>query len=73
MARDTTLTELLTKALNAAESLTQIAKATGVPKATLIRFRRGEQTMTLASADRLAAHFGIRHTQPQRPAKARRG
>lgn len=53
------MTELLREALTDAESLYGVAKATGVEKASLIRFLRGEQSLRLDMADRLAAHLGI--------------
>ena len=54
-----TMTGLLRKALNEAQSLYAVAKATGVQKTSLIRFRRGEQSLRLDMADRLATHLGI--------------
>lgn len=53
------MTELLRQALSEATSLYAVTKATGVPKASLIRFLRGDQSLRLDMADRLAAHFGL--------------
>ena len=53
------MTELLRQALNEADNKYAVTKATGVPKASLIRFLRGEQSLRLDLADRLAAHLGI--------------
>lgn len=53
------MTELLRQALKDAPSLYGVTKATGVPKASLIRFLRGDQSLRLDMADRLAAHLGI--------------
>ncbi len=53
------MTDLLRKALAEAESLNSVAVATGVQKASLIRFLRGEQSLRLDLADKLAAYFGI--------------
>jgi plasmid maintenance system antidote protein VapI len=57
-----TMTELLRQALIEADNNYAVAKATGVQKTSLIRFRRGEQSLRLDMADRLAAYFGIEHS-----------
>lgn len=54
-----TMTELLRKALSNVDSMYAVAKATGVPKASLIRFLRCEQSLRLDIADRLAEYFQI--------------
>ncbi len=57
------LTDPLRKAI--AESgtpLLVLAKATGIARASLIRFRRGETSLRLDVADKLAAYFGLRLT-----------
>jgi plasmid maintenance system antidote protein VapI len=54
-----TMTELLRQALNEADNKYAVTKATGVPKASLIRFLRGDQSLRLDMADRLAAYLGI--------------
>ena len=41
------------------ESLTSLEKATGVVRASLMRFVRGDQSLRLDKADRLAEHFGF--------------
>jgi hypothetical protein len=69
MARKTTgtMTELLRAALLASPSLNAIEKATGVRRQTLASFMRAEQvSIHLASADRLAEHFGIVCSRPER-------
>ena len=53
------MTELLRQALSEAQSLYAVTKATGVPKASLIRFLRGDQSLRFDMADKLAAYFGI--------------
>ena len=53
------MTELLRQALIEANNKYAVAKATGVQKASLIRFLRGDQSLRLDMADRLAAYFGI--------------
>jgi len=55
----TTMTDLLREALREAASLYAISRATGVQKASLIRFLRAETSLRLDIADKLAAHFGI--------------
>lgn len=54
-----TITELLRAALKDADSLYGVAKATGVQQASLIRFLRGDQSLRLDVADKLAVHLGI--------------
>ena len=53
------MTQLLREALAEGDSLYAVAKATGVQKASLIRFRDGRQSLRLDMADRLAVHLGI--------------
>ena len=57
------MTSLLRQSLARADSLYAVAKETGVQKASLIRFLRGEQSLRLDKADRLAAYFGIETKQ----------
>lgn len=57
-----TMTELLRQALAELDNKYAVAKATGVQKTSLIRFMRGEQSLRLDMADRLAAHLGIECT-----------
>ena len=55
-----TLSEVLRRELkDGEESLYKVTNATGVPKASLIRFVRGMQSLRLDMADRLAEHFGL--------------
>ena len=42
-----------------AESLAAIERAIGVKRQSLAKFMRGEQSLRLESADKLAAHFGL--------------
>jgi plasmid maintenance system antidote protein VapI len=54
------MSETLRKAiLDTGLPLLQVAKATGVERASLSRFVRGERTLRLDMADRLAAYFGL--------------
>jgi plasmid maintenance system antidote protein VapI len=54
------LTDVLRKAI-AESGLAQIAieRATGVKRASIMRFLRGERSLRLDMADRLAAYFGL--------------
>lgn len=55
-----TMTKLLREALKECESLNSVQRATGVKRQALAKFMRGEQTIYLELADRLAEHFGLR-------------
>lgn len=59
MATKATMTKLLRQALAEAESLRGVARAAGLTHVSLIKFLRGEQSLRLDLADKLAAHFGI--------------
>ncbi len=61
-----TLTEVLREALNNAESVRAVARATGLEQASLVRFRTGQRTLRLDKADILAAYFGIEYRQTKR-------
>jgi plasmid maintenance system antidote protein VapI len=55
-----TITKVLRQAvLNSGLPLQQIAERAGVERASLSRFVRGERTLRLDMADRLAAYFGL--------------
>ena len=53
------MTELLREALTGCESFQAVERATGVKRQSLMKFARGEQSLRLDMADRLAHHFGI--------------
>ena len=57
------LTDLLRKALAEADSMRAVARACGLNHAALLRFARGDQSMRLEAADKLAAYFGITHVK----------
>ena len=59
MKQNQAMTELLRRALNECESLNAVDKATGVKRQAMTKFMRGEQSLRLDMADRLAAYFGI--------------
>lgn len=54
------MTDLLRQGLREAESIRRVATATGLDHASLLRFQRGERSLRLDLADKLAEHFGIR-------------
>lgn len=58
-----TMTDLLRECLSEAESLNAIEKATGVKRQSMMKFLRGEQSLRLDMADKLARHFGIESTR----------
>ncbi|MCK4340737.1 MAG: hypothetical protein KAY37_03315 [Phycisphaerae bacterium] len=57
--QNATITKLLREALAGAESFAAVERATGVKRQSLMKFARGEQSLRLDIADRLAAYFGI--------------
>lgn len=69
MSTNLTITETLRKAMrdSGLPHLT-ISEATGVPRPSVIRFLRGEQSIRLDLADKLAEHFGLILT-PKKTAK----
>jgi plasmid maintenance system antidote protein VapI len=64
--RNPTLTELLRQSLAEAESLRGVARATGLKHPSLLKFLRGEQSLRLDLADKLAEHFGIESHRPKK-------
>jgi plasmid maintenance system antidote protein VapI len=67
------MSETLRKAiLDTGLPLLQVAKATGVERASLSRFVRGERTLRLDMADRLATYFGL-ELRPTRGKRQGRG
>lgn len=54
-----TMSELLRAVLTEADSLRSVERATGIKRQSLATFLRGESTLRLDAADKLAAHFGI--------------
>ena len=60
MPKPKTMTEALKRAIReSGDSLFEICKATGFNEDSLSRFMRGEQSLRLDLADKLAAYFGI--------------
>ncbi len=57
---DTAITDALRRAINeSGKTAYLLEKETGVFRGSIIRFARGEQSITLDLADRLAAHLGV--------------
>jgi len=50
-------------------TLYAVAKGSGIAYQVLHRFARGERDLTLETASRLAAYFGMKLTRPRRPKK----
>ena len=57
------MTTLLRRALLDCDSLNAVQKATGVKRQSLAKFMRGEQSLRLDLAEKVAAHFGIVSTR----------
>jgi plasmid maintenance system antidote protein VapI len=60
MRRGTSMTEALRRAIaGSGMAHIAIARATGVQRASVMRFMQGRQSLRLDVADRLAAYFGL--------------
>ena len=60
MARKRTMSETLKEAIaESAMAHIAIERATGVKRASIMRFMRGETSLRLDMADKLAAYFGL--------------
>jgi hypothetical protein len=58
--RPMTMTEALKSAVEASGmTLLEIERATGVKRASIMRFMRGETSLRLDVADKLAVYFGL--------------
>jgi plasmid maintenance system antidote protein VapI len=64
-----TMTELLRQAIIEYGSFRAIETETGVIRQCLMKFARGEQSLRLDMADRLAAFFGIESRRTRRKAR----
>lgn len=53
------MTEVLRHAILESKSFRAVERATGVKRQSLMKFARGEQSLRLDMADRLAAYFGV--------------
>ena len=55
-----TITDTLKRAIEeSGKSYAELERATGVKRASLMRFMRGDQSLRLDKADAIAAHFGM--------------
>jgi plasmid maintenance system antidote protein VapI len=64
------MTEILRQAIvNCDLPMLQIAEDTGIQRASLIRFVRGDQSLRLDVADKLAEYFGLELVQRERAKK----
>lgn len=67
MAKQQVISEVLRRAIqNSGLSLSGIARAVDIDPGRLSRFMRGERSLTLPAADRLAEHFKLRLTKSGR-------
>ena len=63
-SKKTNLSAVLKKAIAESDlTFLMLERETGVRRASIMRFMRGERTLRLDMADRLAAHFGIKSRQ----------
>ena len=60
------LSDLLRDCLHGPEPLRKIARATGMPHTSLMRFKAGETSLRLDLADKLAEYFGIVHVRKEK-------
>lgn len=60
------MTQLLREALLQANNFLGVEQATGIKRQSLMKFARGEQSLRLDIADRLADHFGIESVKRSR-------
>jgi hypothetical protein len=59
--------DLIDETIEGGTTLNALAKASGVSQPILYRFFYADHmTMTMRNADKLCAHFGIRHTTPRK-------
>ena len=69
----TSLTDTLRKAIRDADvTIYRIAKETDVASTVIYRFYRGERDLTLSTADKLAAYFGLELRPREKPAAKRK-
>ena len=61
------LRKAISDALEAGESFRGLEQASGVLRQSLMKFVRGETSLRLDFADRLAAHFGMEVKTPKPP------
>ena len=60
------MTEALRQAIaDSGETFKGLERETGVKRQSLMKFMRGEQSLRLDLADRLAAYFGLEVSKPR--------
>ncbi len=65
MASDAPLTDVLRQVINDSEITSKaLSRETGVPRPSIVRFRRGDQSLRLDHADKIAAFFGLKLSKP---------
>jgi ribosome-binding protein aMBF1 (putative translation factor) len=65
--KESTMTDALRAAISkSGVAYNALAKETGLKKASIIRFMRGETSLRLDLADKLAAYFGLELMQRKR-------
>ena len=57
--RSKTITDVLRAHVETEPSMNAVAKATGLTRQSLSRFMRGERSLRLDLADKLATYFGL--------------
>ncbi len=68
--RNTTISQALQEAMaKSGVSLAGLERATGISADVLSRFVRGERTLTLPTADKLARHLGLELVKRERRRK----
>jgi plasmid maintenance system antidote protein VapI len=68
------IAEPLRKAIReSGQSVTSIAKATGIPQPVLSRFMNGQDIRVEATAEKLARYFGMTIEPPAKSAKPAKG
>jgi plasmid maintenance system antidote protein VapI len=65
MATDAPITDVLREVIQESGiARYALSKATGVPRPSIVRFRRGDQSIRLDHADKIAAYFGLKLIKP---------
>jgi DNA-binding Xre family transcriptional regulator len=74
MKNPPTLSEQLRKIVaDCPVSLCELSRQTGINKAVLSKFARGQRGMLLESLDKLGQHFKLRLVSEEKPQKPKRG
>ena len=74
MARNMSITETLRRAINeSGQTFLGLERETGVIRQSLMPFARGETSISLAAADKLAEYFGLELLPSTKPKRTRKG